>query len=94
MSVTNGVSSTTSVQKKEIDMNEDIRRIMLRCAIKDQSVQVEYNGTIWTLLLRKKLVKPVGGKWNQLTYIDAYHMENDTHFGTWLSLLIPLCTNE
>ena len=69
------------VQKIEIDMNEDLRRVMLRCGIKDQPVQVEYDGSMWTLLLRKKLAKPEGGAWNTLVYLDAYHMENDKHFG-------------
>jgi len=70
------------IKKTEIDVNEDIRRIMIRNGIKDKAVQVEYNGSTWTLLLRKKLVKPVGGAWNSLVYIDAYHMENEKHFGT------------
>ena len=57
---------------------------MIRHGVKDEAVQVEYDDEVWTLMLRKKLAKPVGGQWNQLVYIDAYHMESDKHYGTFL----------
>ncbi len=70
------------VQKREIDVDSAMRNVMIQNGVKDQTIDVEHNGTRWSLLLRKKMVKPVGGAWNQLMYIDVYHMENETHFGS------------
>ena len=68
------------VRKKELDVTAEIRNLMIQRGVKDEAIEVEYDDKIWTLMLRKKLVRPEGGSWNTLVYIDAYHMENDTHY--------------